>query len=113
MQESKTTASILRLTAPFRSILLSLDPHVFEHFINFGITGRKLAQRTVAYLKSAVNLDHNVRGGSKGTDWLMRAPRKNTTTPSEVGVTAEASSGSGIVADHRPNFTFVKVPVKI
>ena len=109
MQENETTASILRLTAPFRSILLSLDPHVFEHFINFGITGRKLAQRTAAY----VNLDHNLRGVSRGTDWLMRAPSKNMTTPSEVAVKAEDSSGSGSVADHRHNFKFVKLPVKI
>ncbi len=49
----------------------------------------------------------------RGTDWLIRAPNKNMTTPSEVAVTAEGSSGSGSMADHRPSNTFVKVPVKI
>lgn len=43
----------------------------------------------------------------------MRAPNKNITTPSEVAVTADRSSGSGNVADHRPDFTLVKVPEKI
>lgn len=61
----------------------------------------------------SVNLDHDMRGVSRDTDWLMHAPSKNMTTPTEVAVTAEASSGSGSVADHRPNLAFEKMPVKI
>ena len=40
----------------------------------------------------------------------MRAPNKNMTTPSEIAVTVDESSGSGRVAVHRPEITLVKVP---
>ena len=42
---------MMRLTTPFFPIFLRLGPHVFERFVDFGITGRKLAQGTVAILE--------------------------------------------------------------